>query len=71
MPLNTLANEISKLFQKFSTLSPRSTASEKSTGLELYITKNLVWNCRGHITVNSKLNERLAFTVRFKTQERK
>jgi signal transduction histidine kinase len=53
----------SKLFKKFEKLSANPTANEKSTGLGLYIVKNLVQQMNGTILVKSEQGKGTTFKV--------
>ncbi len=53
----------SKLFKKFEKLSANPTANEKSTGLGLYIVKNLVQQMDGTILVESEQGKGTTFKV--------
>lgn len=52
-----------KLFQKFSKLSNKPTGNENSTGLGLYITKQLIDKMGGSIKVNSTLKIGTTFEI--------
>ncbi|MBO6794676.1 MAG: ATP-binding protein [Balneolaceae bacterium] len=52
-----------KLFKKFEKLSANPTANEKSTGLGLYIVKNLVQQMNGTILVESEQGKGTTFKV--------
>lgn len=54
-----------KLFKKFEKLSAKPTGNEKSTGLGLFIVKNLMSEMNGTILVESDLNKGTTFTVLF------
>jgi|GEM_PF-1588081 len=54
-----------KLFKKFGKLSAKPTGNEKSTGLGLFIVKNLMSEMNGTILVESDLNKGTTFTVLF------
>lgn len=54
-----------KLFQKFEKLSASPTGNEKSTGLGLYIVKNLMAEMKGTIHVESELDKGTSFKVLF------
>lgn len=54
-----------KLFTKFEKLSASPTGNEKSTGLGLYIVKNLVSEMNGTILVESELDKGTTFKVLF------
>lgn len=56
-----------KLFQKFEKLSASPTGNEKSTGLGLYIVKNLMTEMNGTILVESELGKGTSFKVLFNT----
>ncbi|MFV1883479.1 MAG: ATP-binding protein [Balneola sp.] len=55
----------SKLFQKFEKLSASPTGNEKSTGLGLYIVKNLMAEMKGTVLVESELNRGTSFKLLF------
>lgn len=55
----------SKLFKKFEKLSATPTGNEKSTGLGLFIVKNLMTEMNGTILVESELGKGTTFTVLF------
>ncbi len=55
----------SKLFKKFEKLSASPTGNEKSTGLGLFIVKNLVTEMNGTILVESELGKGTTFKVLF------
>jgi signal transduction histidine kinase len=55
--------ELSKLFQKFGKLNNRPTNSESSSGLGLFIVKELLRKIDGDITVESKVGEGSDFKV--------
>jgi len=57
--------DLPKLFQKFSKLSPKPTDGEDSTGLGLSIVKQLVEIMNGTISVKSELNVGTTFSIRF------
>ena len=54
-----------KLFGKFSRLSTRPTAGESSTGLGLYIVKELVEKLNGRIAVESEVGKGTEFVLEF------
>nr|WP_294897496.1 GAF domain-containing sensor histidine kinase [uncultured Pedobacter sp.] len=56
--------ELSQLFQKFVRLNNRPTNSESSSGLGLFIVKELLKKIGGEITVESKLGEGSNFIVK-------
>lgn len=56
-------DELPKLFKKFQRLSNRPTQNESSTGLGLFIVKELVELHGGEIRVSSRLGEGSVFTV--------
>lgn len=58
-------DDLPKLFQKFSKLSPKPTDGEDSTGLGLSIVKQLVEIMNGTISVKSELNAGTTFSIRF------
>ena len=58
-------SEIPKLFGKFSRLSTRPTAGESSTGLGLYIVKELVEKLNGRIDVQSEVGKGTEFMLEF------
>lgn len=58
-------DDLPKLFQKFSKLSPKPTDGEDSTGLGLSIVKQLVEIMNGTISVKSELNVGTTFSIRF------
>ncbi|MFY0626561.1 MAG: tetratricopeptide repeat-containing sensor histidine kinase [Reichenbachiella sp.] len=51
------------LFKKFGKTSTKPTAKESSTGLGLYIVKNLIDNLNGNITFRSQIDEGTEFKV--------
>ncbi len=55
----------SKLFTKFEKLSASPTGNEKSTGLGLFIVKNLMTEMKGTILVESELDKGTTFKVLF------
>lgn len=55
-----------KLFNKFQKLSARPTGSELSTGLGLYIVKNLIEKLNGSVLVKSELGKGTQFVILFK-----
>ncbi len=55
----------SKLFRKFEKLSATPTGNEKSTGLGLFIVKNLMVQMNGTILVESELDRGTTFSVLF------
>ncbi len=55
--------ELSQLFQKFVKLNNRPTNSESSSGLGLFIVKELLKKINGEITVESTLGKGSTFTV--------
>ena len=57
--------EQSLLFEKFTRLSARPTGGESSTGLGLYIVKELVEKLNGSITVESEPGKGTAFLLEF------
>lgn len=59
------AKELPQLFGKFSRLSTRPTAGESSTGLGLYIVKELVVKLKGEISVESEVGNGTAFCLEF------
>jgi two-component system sensor histidine kinase/response regulator len=58
-----------KMFGKFARLTPRPTAGETSTGLGLWIVKELVQSMNGSIRCESTLGEGATFTVEFRCAE--
>ncbi|MEY3218723.1 MAG: hypothetical protein RIT27_80 [Pseudomonadota bacterium] len=58
----------SKLFGKFTRLTPKPTGGEHSTGLGLFIVKKLLESIGGKIKCESALNKGSTFTVSFPTQ---
>lgn len=56
-------DKIPHLFERFSKASRQGTAGENSTGLGLAITKQLVEQHKGNITVNSQLGYGTTFTI--------
>jgi signal transduction histidine kinase len=56
--------DLSKLFGKFQRLTAQPTAGESSTGLGLYIAKQIIELHDGEIIVESKLGEGSKFTVK-------
>lgn len=60
-----LSNEdLKKIFGKFQRLTPEPTAGETSTGLGLYIVKQLVELHNGEIIVNSELGKGSEFIIK-------
>jgi signal transduction histidine kinase len=57
-------SERDRLFMKYSTLSPRPTAGEPSTGLGLYISHRLAHRMGGSVTYNAKYDHGAAFDLR-------
>lgn len=55
--------EFSKLFQKFAKLNNRPTNSESSSGLGLFIVKELLKKINGDIKVESQVNNGSTFTI--------
>jgi signal transduction histidine kinase len=58
-----------KMFGKFARLTPRPTAGEASTGLGLWIVKELVQSMGGSIRCDSTLGEGSTFTVEFRSAQ--
>ena len=58
-----------KMFGKFARLTPRPTAGEASTGLGLWIVKELAQSMGGSIRCESTLGEGSTFTVEFRCAE--
>lgn len=56
---------INRVFDRYSIASRQGTLGEKSTGLGLYITRQLVELHQGEISVKSKFNRGTCFTVTF------
>ena len=58
-------DEIETIFDEFKTLSPRPTAGEKSTGLGMYIVKNIVQAHQGEIVIknNKHKGTNITFTL--------
>lgn len=63
------AEDQKKLFKKFQKLSPQPTAGESSTGLGLYIVKNLVEKLRGTIRVKSEPGKGTEFIIRLDSHQ--
>ncbi|MDM8567711.1 sensor histidine kinase, partial [Candidatus Halobeggiatoa sp. HSG11] len=59
------SKEQTKLFQKFSRLTPLPTNNETSTGLGLFIVKKLITAMGGKIFCESELGEGTKFVVEF------
>jgi signal transduction histidine kinase/class 3 adenylate cyclase len=59
------ADDQNNLFRKFGRLTPRPTANESSSGLGLFIVKNLVTAMEGKIWCESELNVGTSFFVQF------
>ena len=57
-----------KLFTKFGKLSATPTGNEKSTGLGLYIVKNLISEMKGNIKVESEVGKGSTFSILFKQE---
>jgi signal transduction histidine kinase len=57
--------DLSKLFNKFSHLTPKPTGSEDSTGLGLFIVKKLVERMNGKVWCKSQLGQGSTFIVAF------
>lgn len=55
--------DLSQLFQKFAKLSNRPTNAESSSGLGLFIVKELLKKIKGEITVESAVGQGSTFTV--------
>jgi signal transduction histidine kinase len=55
--------DLGKLYQKFTKLTPRPTAGESSQGLGLSIVKTLTNCLGGDVLCTSKVNEGCTFTV--------
>ena len=58
-----------KMFGKFARLTPRPTGGETSTGLGLWIVKELVQSMDGSIRCESNLGEGATFVVEFRCAE--
>ena len=56
--------EQTKLFDRFSILSNKPTNNESSSGLGLFIVKELLKNIKGDVNVKSALNEGSTFTIK-------
>lgn len=63
-------NELSNLFKTFQTTSVQATAGEKSTGLGLWIVKNIVNAHGGEIHVHSKTGLGTTFTIKMPLHKR-
>ncbi|TKB97052.1 GAF domain-containing sensor histidine kinase [Pedobacter cryophilus] len=57
-------DEQTKLFDRFSILSNKPTNNESSSGLGLFIVKELLKSIKGGVTVQSALNEGSTFTIK-------
>lgn len=57
--------ELPRIFEKFTRLSPRPTGGEASTGLGMSIVKELVQRMKGEIEVESKVGAGTVFRLRF------
>ena len=57
--------DLGKMFKKFARLTPRPTAGETSTGLGLWIVKELVQSMQGTIRCESVLGQGTSFIVEF------
>ena len=57
--------DLDKLFKKFSRLENHLTSKTQGNGLGLYITKQIVENMNGEISLSSKENEGTTFEVKF------
>jgi signal transduction histidine kinase len=58
-------DDLSKLFKKFSRLTPKPTGDEHSTGLGLFIVKKLVEKMNGKVWCKSQLGQGSTFVVAF------
>lgn len=56
------AEDVGRIFERFFCVD-RSHSNKDSTGLGLTIVKHIVEECKGHISVESKLNEGTTFSV--------
>jgi len=58
-------NEVDSIFDEFKTLSTRPTAGEKSTGLGMYIVKNIIQAHQGEIFIENNINvgAKVSFTL--------
>jgi signal transduction histidine kinase len=57
-------DEQTKLFDRFSTLSNKPTNNESSSGLGLFIVKELLKSIKGDVMVQSTIDEGSTFTIR-------
>jgi signal transduction histidine kinase len=64
-------DDMKKLFKRFSRLSTKPTAGEKSTGLGLSIVKKFVHAMNGHVWCESEVNKGTSFLVAFKKAKEK
>ncbi|WP_353570986.1 adenylate/guanylate cyclase domain-containing protein [Candidatus Albibeggiatoa sp. nov. BB20] len=63
--LGLSAQDQTYLFKKFSCLTPRPTANESSSGLGLFIVKNLTLAMKGNVWCESELEKGSRFFVKF------
>jgi len=58
-------DEITSIFDEFKTLSPRPTAGEKSTGLGMYIVKNIIQAHQGEVFIENNKDQgaSISFTL--------